>query len=636
MIKINQRYAMAEAQLSWHQQSLKQAIAEVLPAAEPADQPPPLSYEAINALFNEADLPLANYPAFIERGICENQSLPPAAILSPNQRYLAVQKIDEQAVADCPLMQAVPSGHSLRPKDNHFKLGLPGDLCLPMASILIADLDQNSTLHCDRAAIEASNGGLVEGKRVFWGSDNQLYMIEQSRDRCCIEFVQVDPATGKSRVLLSEQGSSFLQVGPLPFSEPLVRVLPESHVFIWYSQASGWGQLYLHDLRTGELINAITTGASVVTQLHAIDEAQCRLYFSACGNGDNLYHEQLYGVSLDGTACQLLTPEQAQHDIHAICVKSQTFVDSFSRVDLPTQVVVRRLTDGAVVSTCLAPEEAMKAAAHFNHPIGFTAKAADKVTDLNGVIYRPGDFNETNNYPVILAIYGTPHECIVPTRYAQSSDIVRDIYRSLAELGFVVVMVDPRGTPLRGKVFHDFAYGQLHNGGCIDDQVAVLRQLGRLYTWMDMDRVGITGHSGGGYASARAMMTHPELFKVCVSSAGNHDQRLYVAGWAETFQGLVAEDNYAVFSNESLVPQLAGKLLLVHGDSDANVHIAHTLQLVDQLINHNKDFDLLILPNRGHVHARDGYFIRRLWDYFVEHLQGNAPAKAYAITPPTD
>lgn len=601
---IEQRYQKAEQQLSVHPQTTGPAHRQ------------------------------SGYPDFITQGVFESQTLPPAEIRSPNGRYRVVQQVDEAAVADMALVQFSPLVQGVRPLNRRYKLALPGDEHLPLASLIIIDQQTRQQVCCDRPAMSASNGAFVETGRVFWDSNSRLYAIEHSRDRTALAFVQINPATGQSNVLYQEQGATHIHPSPLPFGSPVVKVLADT--FIWYSQQSGWGQLYLHSLQTGERLHSITEGDCVVTRIHCVDEAKGQLYFTACGKeaGRNPYYEHLYRIHLDGSACVLLTPEDAQHDIQSIDLESQTFIDRFSRIDLPTKQVVRSLSDGAIIKTLIAVEVSQHSAEGFNHPIGFTAKAQDKETDLYGVMYRPDDFDPSKSYPVILAIYGTPHECIVPLRYAQTSTAVRDIYRSLAELGFIVVMMDPRGTPMRGKAFHDVAYGNLQNGGGIDDQVHVLKQLGKRHSWMDMGRVGITGHSGGGFASARAMMTHADFFKVCVSSAGNHDQSLYVAGWAETFQGLMEGDNYDPLAYDHLINNIKGKLLLVHGDADANVHIAHTLQLVDKLIDHNKDFDLLVLPNRGHLHAQDTYFIRRLWDYFVEHLLGENPPKEYAITPP--
>lgn len=643
MTSLRQRYRRAEQQLAWHMIDPSEPVASttgvlasdviVVKQHNLYRRDPTTGQEVAITIDGEVHYAYGAYPDFISVGIAGQAPLPPAIVYSPNQQFAAVQRIDERAVWTMPrILQQQDS----RPMDTRYQLALPGDTHIPLASLVVVNLNNNAVLACDRKPVPASNGGLIETRRVFWDSDNRLYMIEQSRDRRIMTLLQIDPTSGNSRVIIEERGDTYIHPGALPFGAPLIEILSERNELIWYSQRSGWGQLYRYDLNSGALLNAVTQGEFVVTKLHAVDPACGVVYFSACGKelGRNPYYEHLYAVNLDGAELRLLTPDNAQHDISEFCLAQKTFVDYISRVDLPTQAVVRDLQQGQPIRRQVDASTSESLATGFNHPVMFTAKAADQITDLYGVIYRPSDFDPEKSYPVVLCIYGAPQECIVPTRYAEVSNKVRDTYRTLAELGLIAVMVDPRGTPLRGKAFHDVAYGNLQNAGGIDDQVAVLQQLSERHSWMDMSRVGITGHSGGGYASARAMMTHPALFKVCVASAGNHDQRLYVAGWAETFQGLVKGDNYSVLSNRDLIGQLQGKLLLVHGDADANVSIVHTLQLVDQLITANKDVDLLILPQRGHGHARDGYFIRRLWDYFAEHLLNETPPQGVEINPP--
>ena len=198
-----------------------------------------------------------------------------------------------------------------------------------------------------------------------------------------------------------------------------------------------------------------------------------------------------------------------------------------------------------------------------------------------------------------------------------------------------MVTLDPRGTPYRSKAFQDFAFGNCQNGGGIEDQITALKQLSGRYCWMDINRVGITGHSYGGYAAARAMFSHPHFFKVAVSSAGAHDQRIYSAGWIESFQGLFKGENFSELASLHLAKNLEGRLLLVHGDMDANTHLTQTMGLVHQLIEDNKHFDLLILPNRSHSSSQESYFIRRVWDYFVEHLLKQTPPSDYYIAPPS-
>lgn len=589
------------------------------------------------------------YADFVTLDLYLGEPVPPAALWSLDSRYLAVQRIDERQVQDMPLMQTVPLNGSLRPLSDHYKMAFPGDEHVPLATLCVIELATGRIIQINR---EPSYSGFVEMDAVQWGDDHCLYFIERTRDRKTLRFVCFDPVDGTSRVLIEEQGQGHLYLNPFPFGSPIIKVLVDSNEFIWYSQCSDWGHLYRYDLTTGELKNAITAGSYVVTKILFFDPVNQRVYFSACGRESNCnpYYEQVYRVNLDGSDLVLLTPEASQHDvypltssvpiietdstIHGFSPDGRIFIDTISRIDQPAKSVLRSSDDGRVLMNLSYCDEALLAETPYTPPRSFTAKAADGETDLWGVMYCPSDFDQTHCYPVILCIYGTPHECITPKRFGQTSSSVRDIYRTLAELGFIVVIVDPRGTPLRSKSFHDVAYGNLQNGGGIDDQVTVLKQLGEQYAWVDLDRVGIAGHSGGGFAATHAMLTYPDFFKVAVASAGNHDQRLYDYGWGETFQGLVEGDNYVEQACRSLAQNLKGKLLLAHGDMDPNVHIAHTLQLVDALIEHNKDFDLLILPNRGHSFNQDTYFIRRVWDYFVEHLLKETPPKNYRITPP--
>lgn len=572
---------------------------------------------------------------------------PPAVIWSPDGRYLAIQRIEERQVEDVVIMHSVGEQEAFRPECQTFKMAYPGDKHLPMASLCVIDLESERLVSCDRPPVAAPlTGGAIECGAVYWGDNNHLYYVEWTRDRQTHRLVGFDYVSGTSTVIIEESDQGFS--GPWLTSgwgEPLIRVLPKINQVIWYSRRSGWGHLYLYDLSTGEVINAITEGDYVVTAIHCVDTEKNRLFFSACGRelGLDPYFELLYRVDFDGANLTLLTPEASQHDIRMPEVYGpdlgrRVFVDTISRVDQPPRSVLRSADDGAELMTLSEFDNTLLSSTPYTSPLPFTAKASDGDTDLWGVIYRPSDFDESKTYPVILLTYATPASCITPKRYAQLvifSGAQFYYAPPMAELGFIIVVVEPRGTPLRSKAFHDIAYSNLKNGGGMDDQVEVLKQLGKKYSWMDLERVGITGFSGGGFSSARAMLSHSDFFKVAVSNAGNHDQRIHSAGWAEPFQGLLEGDNYKEQASVHLAKNLKGKLLLTHGERDTNVHIAHTLQLVDKLIEHNKDFDLLIMPNRQHLYYNDTYFIRRLWDYFVEHLLGEVPPKNYLISGPS-
>ena len=611
-----------------------------------------------------------NNPDHINIGLYNRQPQAPAVLWSPDGRYLAVQRVDERQVNDLPIMQSVPEDGSFRPKMHSYKMAMPGDTHIALISCCVIDLESGTISYSDRPPMPSNSRqspassmfGLIGiDNNARWTNDNCLYYVERTRgDHQAVCLIEFNPVTNTTRVLLEESGTGFFGPELYMLGPQIFEVRPANNEFIWYSRSSGWGHLYRYDLSTGTLKNAITSGEYVVTHIHHIDSTNGCLYFTAVGREPdrNPYYENLYRVNMDGSHLILLTPEPSNHDIapsdytgtgtqgtasdiHSISPDGKVFVDTISRVDQPSRSVLRSTIEGAELMTLSQCDPA--SLPNKIYPMPFTVKAADDITDLWGVLYRPGDFDESQCYPVILYIYGTPQFGITETKFAEQLPLTNMThYQSLAEVGFVVVKLDPRGTTLRSKAFHDFAYGNGQSAGGIDDQVTALKQLGEIHAWMDMDRVGITGYSGGGYASARAMFTHPDFFKVAVSNAGSHDMRLYCSDWAEAVLGLKEggsyddsyNDNYDEQASVSLAKNLKGKLLLTHGDCDANVHVAHTMQLVEQLIRDNKDFDLLILPNRQHVYFDDPYFIRRCWDYFVEHLLKRSPPKNYQITSP--
>jgi dipeptidyl aminopeptidase/acylaminoacyl peptidase len=318
-------------------------------------------------------------------------------------------------------------------------------------------------------------------------------------------------------------------------------------------------------------------------------------------------------------------------------------LDTYSRLDL-TPVSLVRGAAGELMCELERADITALLATGWRPPERFAAKARDGITDVYGAIFRPSRFDENTTYPVIDNIYGGPQVNQAPTSFADSagsggptrSGRGRGFWhaQALAELGFVVVMIDGLGMPGRARAYSDVSYRNLEDGG-VPDHIAVLRQLGDRYPYLDLSRVGIFGHSAGGYASTRAIFTYPDFFRVCVSSAGNHDHRLDKAVWVERYMGLPVRDHYREQANQSLAHHLKGKLLLIHPEMDENVHPASTMVVVDALIKANKDFDLLILPNLPHYCDFDPYFVRKRWDYFVRHLLGAEPPDGYRIEPAT-
>ena len=406
---------------------------------------------------------------------------------------------------------------------------------------------------------------------------------------------------------------------------------------IWFSERDNWGHLYLHDLQTGREKRQITTGEGNVTQLLHVDEANRTLYFVGVGreSGRDPYFRHFYRIGMDGRNLKLLTPEDADHEVSP-APSGKYFVDVYSKPDVPP-VAVLRDADGRDIATIETADISRLTATGWRPPQPITVKARDGATDLYGLLYRPHDLDPGRKYPIVNHIYPGPQTGSVGGR---SFSPARGDAQALAELGFVVVEIDGMGTPWRSKKFHDAYYANMGDN-TLPDQVAAMKELARRYPWIDIDRAGIYGHSGGGYATADAMFRYPDFFKVGISEAGNHDNRNYEDDWAEKWQGLLrthadGTTNYDNQANQLVAKNLKGKLLLAHGTTDNNVPPDNTLLVVNELIKANKDFDLLMLPNRGHGFGNEPYMVRRRWDYFVRHLLGAEPPKEYEMHAPAE
>ena len=445
----------------------------------------------------------------------------------------------------------------------------------------------------------------------------------------------MDTRTGATRTVVTETGPTFVELTLRTGGVPNWRLVNSNRELVWFSERDGWGHLYLYDATTGELKNRITSGAWLVADLLRVDEAGRWVYFIGMGREEgDPYYRHLYRARLDGSAIQRLTPEEADHNIR-VSPSGEYFVDSYS-TRLTEPVTVLRGPDGRVLMTVEEADFGPLLAAGWKWPTPFSVKARDGLTDLYGFLYFPTDFDPAKKYPVIDYIYPGPQTGPIGFRSANAGP--RGNGHAMAELGFIVFTIDALGTPFRSKAFHDSYYGNMGDNG-IPDHIAALRQLSRIYPQLDLDRVGIYGHSGGGFSSTDALLRYPDFFKVAVSSAGNHDNRSYDYTWGEKYQGVLERnddgtDNFDSQANQKLAKNLEGKLLLMYGTLDDNVHPNATLLLVDELIEHNKDFDMLVMPNRNHGFAGEPYVIRRTWDYFVEHLLGVTPPENYEIRPP--
>jgi len=560
-------------------------------------------------------------------------------VWSPDSKKIATFQQDQRKTGEMTLV-SVNVGH---PKVDTWKYPLPGDKDVTMIERVVIDVptkklvrfkmpaDQHRSTICDD--ISCSPGVWDD---VRWSADGKsIAFVSTARDHTHEWFRVANPETGDVRTVFEEKARTYFEGGNDMANWQYV---PETDQVIWFSERSNWGHLYMYSLKTGKLEHAITQGDWNVTQVLRIDPKTKTIWFRGVGRekGVDPYYQQFYKVGFDGKGLTLLTPENADHTV-SMSKDGTYFFDSYSTIDTPPVAVVRRANDGTTVKEIARADISRLKAKGWVPPTAFTVKARDGKTDLYGQMFKPTNFDASKKYPLVVYIYPGPQVGSVRTRSFIPS---HGDNQALAELGFVVVAVDGMGTPLRSKAFHD-AYFQNIGDNTLPDQVAAVKQLVKKYSWLDGNRVGIWGHSGGGNATATAMFRYADTFKVGISESGNHDNRNYEDDWAEKWQGLLVMDkdgksNYDDQANQKWASGLKGHLMLAHGTSDDNVPPYETLLVVDALIKANKDFDLVMIPNARHGYAAaTQYMTRRRWDYFVRYLAGGTPPKEFELTPMT-
>ena len=474
----------------------------------------------------------------------------------------------------------------------------------------------------------------------FSKDGKKLAFISSSRDHKEAHLQIADVNTGNIKSVYKEVSKTYFESG---VSGENWRVLFNSNEFLWYSEKDNWGHLYLHDLSNGNLKNRITSGEWLVRDVLHVDESTREIFFTGGGKEKgNPYHIYLYKVNFDGSGLVCLTPEKGTHRINA-SDDWKYFTTTFSTTE-NSPVTLLKNRNGETLKEINRVDISELLENNWQQPIEFSVKARDNETDVYGLLYLPSFYNENHNYPVLNYIYPGPQSGSIGN-YGFS--VARRDFQALAELGFIVIGVDAMGTPGRSKSFHDAYYGNMGDNG-LPDNIKAIKDLSKIYKGMDTERVGIWGHSGGGFASTRAILEYPEFYDVAVSSSGNHDNRNYEADWGEKWQGLLEytdeniddgdtnydfkQTNYDNQANQLLAKNLKGKLMLAHGNLDDNVPPYSTLLVVDALIKENKDFDLIIFPNKRHGYGdMNNYFTRKKWDYFVKHLKGIEPPKEFEM-----
>ncbi|MGA7525367.1 MAG: DPP IV N-terminal domain-containing protein [Acidobacteriaceae bacterium] len=567
----------------------------------------------------------------------------PVVLWSPDSKKIATFQQDQRLDGDM-YLASTRVGH---PELQEWKYPLPGDKNVTMIERVIIDVnsgrmvrlkmapDQHRSTLCDNIACGGGPGGAPEWVDVQWSPDGKtLAFISTSRDHKDEHLRVADAATGAVHDIYEEKVATQYESG---FGHANWAYLPESNEFVWFSERSNWGHLYLYDLATGRLKNPITSGEWDVARMLRVDDAKRQIWFVANGRepGENPYYDHLYRVNFDGSHLTALTPDAGHHAITA-SGDGRWFVDAVSTPDTPPTTVIRDDTGKGVLLLGTTDLTRLEATG-WKPPIPITVKARDGKTDLYGLMFEPTHFDPEKKYPIVDHIYPGPQIGSVGS-YAFSA--ARGDCQALAELGFIVVEIDGMGTPQRSKSFHDVSYGNMGDN-TLPDQVAGIRELAQKYPFIDLGRVGIYGHSGGGNATTEAMLRYPDFFKVGVAESGNNDNREYEDDWGERYQGLLVTrpdgtTNYDDQANQRFAKGLKGHLLLADGTMDPNVPPNSTLLVVDALVKANKDFDLLMLPNMHHGYGPEAnYMTRRRWDYFVRWLLNTEPPHEYELkTPP--
>ncbi|HOU48340.1 MAG TPA: DPP IV N-terminal domain-containing protein [Candidatus Aminicenantes bacterium] len=560
----------------------------------------------------------------------------PIVAWSPDSRKIATFQQDQRGVGEMPLVE-VKAG---RPVLHVWKYPLPEDETVITIQRVVVHLDGPRVVRL-KVPPDARRGSVTDDIQA---SDGQMEDVAWSRDSRRLAFVSTprdhssallriaDPETGEVRDVFEETTKTFFESGA---GESAWRFLPESGEFIWFSEREDWGRLFLYDLETGRLKNPITSGPGRAARVVRVEPEKRRLTFAGLGmeSGRDPYFRHIYQIGFDGTGKVLLTPEDMDHEV-VYSPSGRYLIDTFSRPDVPPTTVLRT-AEGRFVLTLEKADISALLETGWTPPTPFTVKARDGVTDLYGLMFRPTGFDPARKYPILNNIYPGPQSGSVSSRSFSASR--RWDARAIAELGFVVVQIDGMGTPNRSKKFHEAYYGNMADN-TLPDQVAGMKELAVRYPWIDLDRAGIYGHSGGGYAAAAAMFHYPDFFKVGVSQAGNHDNRGYEDDWGEKWHGRLVRrpdgtSNYDSQANQNFAANLKGKLLITHGTMDDNVPPYLTLLVVDALIAANKDFDMILFPNRGHGFGSEPYMTRKRWDYFVRHLLGAEPPREFVFKP---
>jgi len=530
---------------------------------------------------------------------------------SPNSRFLAVNKIRPHTPRFLYLLESTPDDQ-LRPKFHKLEYLRPGD-ALQIRKPSLFNIEEKRQIPVNTQAFEHQ----YHLTNLRWREDSRAFSFEfNQRGHQVYQVVEVSSTDGRVRVVIDERSPTFIDYSGKRFRHDV----GDGREIIWASERDGWNHLYLYDGRTGRIINQITSGEWVVRGVVHVNDNQRYIIFRGAGRHkeEDPYLVRYYRINFDGRGLRELTPEPANHRA-VFSSDHQYFINTYSRIDLPPVTVLRRATDGALLMELERADISDLVARGWQTPEVFSALGRDGKTMIWGNIYRPTNFDPTKSYPVIEAIYAGPHSAFVPKSFRPFLSRIT----CLVELGFIVVQIDGMGTSQRSKAFHDVAWRNLRDAG-FPDRILWMQAAARKFPYMDIERVGIFGTSAGGQSAMGALLFHPYFYDAAVALNGCHDNRMDKIWWNEQWMGYPIGPHYIESSNVVNAHKLQGDLLLMLGELDDNVDPASTLQVVDALIEANKDFEFVMFPGRRHG-LSGPYVERRIRDFFVRHLLNYQP-----------
>ena len=529
---------------------------------------------------------------------------------SPDSQQLVACRVEPGADTHVHFVESSPKGGGPAKLHSQF-YPLPGDK-FPAHEVNLFEVAQRKQI---KPMVERVD---FDEPRFRWTTDGRYFTYEKiDRGHQRFRLIRIDSHTGEARSLIDERTETFIWTAHTEGRDlPLVSWLDRSQEFLYATERTGWRHLELHDAATGELKNVVTSGEYVVRGIDWIDEDQRQVWFRASGKvpGEDPYFIHYYRVNFDGTGLIQLTEGNGTHTVQ-YSPDRRFLIDTWSRVDAAPVHELRQTSDGRRIATIETADIHELLDAGWVPPEVFTAKGRDGQTDIWGIIYKPRQFDTNQSFPVLEDIYAGPHDSFVPKAFSPGRR------NPLTDLGFWVVQIDGMGTANRSKAFHDVCWKNLKDAG-LPDRILWHQAVGAKYPQYDAGRVGIYGTSAGGQESTAALLFHPEFYKAAVSSCGCHDNRMDKASWNEQWMGYPVGPHYAESSNIDQAHRLKGKLFLMVGEMDSNVPPESTLRLVDALIRHGKEFDMLVIPGLGHSNGGP-YGQRRMREFFVRHLHGS-------------